>query len=89
MYGLGSNKLQCWQLMHVYRLANNKLQCWQLMYVCRLDNNKLKCWQVSVDVWVRQQPPAMLAVYAKVQVCDGVKIGLKNSCGNINWNVLP
>jgi len=49
----------------------------------------LKFCQVSVGVQVRQQPAGMLAVCAKVQVCDGIKIGLKNRCGNINWNILP
>jgi hypothetical protein len=39
----------------------------------------VKCWQVSVGVWIRQQPAAMLAVCAKVQVCDGIKIDLKNN----------
>jgi len=57
--------------------------------VYRLGSNKLPCWQVSVGVWIGQQSDVMLAVCAKVQVCNGIKIYLKYSCGNINWNVLP
>jgi hypothetical protein len=36
---------------------------------------------VSVGVWIGQQPVAMLAVCAKVQVCYGIKIDLKTVVG--------